>query len=51
MFNNLVNVSGYKIKTAFLYTCNKHTVEEIKDMLPSTLASKNNKISRNKPNQ
>ena len=48
-------VTGYKINVqklvAFLYTKNEATEREIKKLIPFTIASKNYKIPRNKPNQ
>ena len=46
-------VTGYKINAqkslAFLYTNNKRSEREIKETIPFTIASKKNKIPRNKP--
>ena len=50
--NEFSKVSGYKINVrksiAFLYTNNEAAEKEIKESIP--FATKNNKISRNKPN-
>ena len=46
-------IAGYKINAqkslAFLYTNNKRSEREIKETLPSTIATKRNKIPRTKP--
>ena len=48
-------VAGYKINTqksvAFLYTNDELAEREIRKTVPFTVASKKNKIPRNKPNQ
>ena len=48
-------VAGYKINTqksvAFLYTNDELAEREIRKTIPLTIASKKNKIPRNKPNQ
>ena len=51
--NECGKVAGYKINAqkslAFLYTNNKKSEREIKETLPFTIATKKNKIPRNKP--
>ena len=46
-------VAGYKINTqkslAFLYTNNEKSEREIKDSIPFIIATKKNKVPRNKP--
>ena len=51
--NEFRKVVGYKINTekslALLYANNKKSEREIKEMVSFTMASKKNKIVRNKP--
>ena len=46
-------VTGYKVNTqkslALLYTNNEKSEREIKKSIPFTIATKNNKTSKNKP--
>ena len=53
LINEFGKVAGYKINAqkslAFLYTSNEKPEREIKETLPLTIATKNNKIPRNKP--
>ena len=46
-------VTGYKVNTqkslAFLYANNEKSEKEIKESIPFTIATKKNKLSRNKP--
>ena len=53
LINELGKVAGYKIKAqkslAFLYTNDEKSEREIKKALPFTIATKKNKIPRNKP--
>ena len=52
LINEAGKVAGYKINTqksvAFLYTNNKRSEREIKEIIPLTIISKKNKIPRNK---
>ena len=45
------NKFNIEMSVAFLYANNKLTEREIKKTIPFTIASKINKIPRNKPNQ
>ena len=53
LINEFGKVAGYKINTqksvAFLYTNNKRSEREIKEIVSFTIASKKIKIPRNKP--
>ena len=53
LINEFGKVAGYKINAqkslAFLYTNNEISEIEIKETLPFTIATKRNKIPRNKP--
>ena len=53
LINEFGKVAGYKINTekslALLYANNKKSEREIKEMVSFTMASKKNKIVRNKP--
>ena len=52
LINEFGKIAGYKINTlkslAFLYANNGKSLREIKETMPYTIASKKNKISRNK---
>ena len=52
LINKHNKVAGYKINTqkslAFLYTNNEKVEKEIKETIPFTIATKKNKILRNK---
>ena len=52
LISEFSKVAGYKINTqkslAFLYTNNEKSAKEIKESIPFTIATKKNKISRNK---
>ena len=53
LISEFSKLAGYKINIqkslAFLYTNNKKSEREIKEMVSFTMASKKNKIVRNKP--
>ena len=53
LVNEFGKVAGYKINAqkslAFLYTNNERSEREIKETIPFTIATKKNKIPRNKP--
>ena len=53
LINEFGKVAGYKINEqkslAFLYTNNEKSEREFKEILPFTIATKKNKIPRNKP--
>ena len=53
LINEFGKVAGYKINAqkslAFLYTNNEKSEREIKETTPFTIATKKNKIPRNKP--
>ena len=53
LINEFGKVAGYKINAqkslAFLYTNDEKSENEIKETLPFTIATKKNKIPRNKP--
>ena len=53
LINEFGKVAGYKINAqkslAFLYTKSERSEREIKNPIPFTIASKKNKIPRNKP--
>ena len=53
LINEIGKVAGYKINAqkslAFLYTYDEKSEREIIESLPLTIATKNNKIPRNKP--
>ena len=53
LISEFSKVAGYKIDTqkslAFLYTNNEKSEREIKDSIPFTIATKKNKLPRNKP--
>ena len=55
LINEFSKVAGYKINIqksfVFLYTNNELSEREIKKAIPFTIASKNDKILRNKFNQ
>ena len=55
LINEFSSIAGYKINiqksVAFLYANNKLTEREIRKNIPFTIASKKNKIPRNKSNQ
>ena len=53
LINEFGKVTGYKINTqkslAFLYINKERAEREIKEKIPLTIATKKNKIPRNKP--
>ena len=53
LITEVSKVARYKINTqkslAFLYANNEKSEREIKESIPFTITTKNNKISRNKP--
>ena len=53
LINEFGKVAGYKINAqkslAFLYTNNEKSEREIKETISFTIATKKNKIPRNKP--
>ena len=53
LISEFSKVTGYKINTqkslTYLYTNNEKSEREIKESNPFTIATKKNKISRNKP--
>ena len=53
LISEFSKVAGYKIDTqkspAFLHTNNEKSAKEIKESIPFTIATKKNKIPRNKP--
>ena len=53
LISEFSKVTGYKINTqkslAFLYANNEKSEKEIKESIPFTIATKKNKLSRNKP--
>ena len=53
LISEFSKVTGQKINTqkslAFLYANNEKSEKEIKESIPFTIATKKNKLSRNKP--